>query len=124
MVRAVLAPHAMIKRLNASAERILAVQPRLKSGRRCSGSNGHAVEFLKIQNEAMWHSEELMARWRAGGNVAESEAALESGAKPPRRRRRRRKPVNNTQEALPQGGMEPELADELGLAQPPLEVGI
>ncbi len=128
MVRAVLAPHAMIKRLNASAERILTLQPRLKAGRRSSGSGAHAIEFLKIQNEAMWHSEELVTRWKAaGGKDAEEESGSESGetgAKPPRarRRRRRRKPVNTAGEALPENSGTADEREEIEL--PPLEVGI
>ncbi len=102
-VRKVLTPHCMIKRLIASSERIIMWQPLLRSGNRrdrfgASHNFAHSFEFLKIQNEAMWQSEDLAALWRSNGGGGEPEA----GEKPRKRRRRKRGgKTGKTAEAVP-----------------------
>lgn len=88
VIRAVFAPHNLIKRVTAASTRMLLNQPAMfnynEKTRVKARIMPHARELLYIQNELWWHRADLIEKWENPGSCDDSSAGA-------RRRRRRRR---------------------------------
>ena len=88
----VLSPRQIIKRISASALKMLMMQPAFKEGRKLgslftSQSYAHGRELMVIQNEVNWHIDGIEDRWPEQSHHHEEK---KHGGKKDRRKRGRR----------------------------------